>query len=89
MDAELAERAKALEPSLITALMAPPRDPHVAELLAGYGDVPFVPKPVSFVDLAEKLERLLRIPSGPPAPRRLSVPGQSRRRRRSSGSHQR
>jgi two-component system, cell cycle sensor histidine kinase and response regulator CckA len=86
--AELAERAKDLEPSLITALMAPPRDPHVAELLGGYQDLPFVPKPVSFVDLAEKLERLLGIPSGPPAARRSPVPGEPRRRRRPSGSHQ-
>ena len=81
---ELAERAMDLEPSLIITLMARPHDPHVAELLSGYRDVPFVPKPVSFVDLAEKLERLLRIPVPPTRPRRSPVP----RRRRHSDSHQ-
>src|SRR3954447_8010527 len=42
---ELAERARDLDPSLLVVLMAAPDDPHVGELLSGYGDYPFVPKP--------------------------------------------
>jgi CheY-like chemotaxis protein len=83
---ELSERAKDLEPSLITVLMAAPADADAHELLTGYRDLPFVPKPVSFGDLAEKLERLLGIPSRPTKPPR---PSKAQPRRRSSGSHQR
>jgi CheY-like chemotaxis protein len=82
---ELAERAKDLDPSLIAVLMADPRDTQLGELLSGYGDLPFVPKPVSFGDLAEKLERLLGIPSGPTAPPSM---GRLRSRRRTSGHHE-
>ena len=68
---ELAERAKDLDPSLIAVLMAALGDPHVADLLSGYRDLPFVPKPVSFGDLAEKLERLPAFrPRRPARPRR-------------------
>jgi len=81
---ELAERAKDREPGLITALMAAPGDPAAQELLSGYRDLPFVPKPVSFSDLAEKLELLLGIPSRPTQPRH-----KTQRRRRGSGSHHR
>lgn len=42
-----------------------PSDPHLHDLISGYGGLPFLPKPVSFVDLAEKLERLLGIPATP------------------------
>jgi CheY-like chemotaxis protein len=86
MDAgELAERAKDLQPGLITALMATPGDPHGAGLLSGYLDVPLVPKPVSFTDLAEKLERLLGIPAGPTQTLRSTGAAQPRRRGRPSG----
>jgi two-component system, cell cycle sensor histidine kinase and response regulator CckA len=81
---ELAERAKDREPTLITALVAAPGDPAAHELLSGYRDLPFVPKPVSFSDLAEKLELLLGIPSRPTQPRH-----KTQRRRRGSGSHHR
>jgi CheY-like chemotaxis protein len=84
---ELAERAKDLDPRLIAVLMADPQDPHLGELIRGYAGFPFVPKPVSFADLAEKLERLLGIPAAPTtAP--PSMDPERRRRRRSSGQHQ-
>lgn len=82
---ELAERAKDLEPALLVALMAAPGDPQAHALLSGYRDLPFVPKPVSLVDLAEKLERLLGITSRPTKPPRGM---ETRPRRRPSGSHQ-
>ena len=86
---ELAERAKDLEPSLIAVLMAVPDDPGLGDLLSGYGDLPFVPKPVSFGDLAEKLERLIGIPAQPTSPLRSMASARRRERRRPSGSHQR
>jgi CheY-like chemotaxis protein len=84
---ELAERAKDLDPSLIAMLMAAPSDPHLHDLISGYGDLPFLPKPVSFVDLAEKLERLLGIPSTPTVSPPSMDPPRSRRRR-TSGHHE-
>ena len=83
---ELAERAKDLDPSLIAVLMAGPGDPRVADLLSGYGDLPFVPKPVSFGALAEKLELLLGIPATPTGSPPSMDPPRSRRRR-TSGHH--
>jgi hypothetical protein len=41
-----------LDPSLRVMLLADPRDPRVEGLLSGYRDLPFLPKPVSFGDLA-------------------------------------
>jgi CheY-like chemotaxis protein len=81
---ELAERAKDLDSSLIVMLMAGPTDLHVGHLLSGYGDLPFVPKPVSFTDLAEKLERLLGIPAQPTSPPRSMASARTRERRRPS-----
>jgi two-component system, cell cycle sensor histidine kinase and response regulator CckA len=86
---ELAERATDLDPSLIAVLMADPTDPHVGDLLSGYRDLPFLPKPVSFSDLAEKLERLLGIPSQPTSPLRSMDSARPRGRRRTSGQHER
>jgi two-component system, cell cycle sensor histidine kinase and response regulator CckA len=83
---ELAERAKDLDPTLIAVLMAGLGDPHVADLLSGYGDLPFVPKPVSFGALAEKLELLLGIPATPTASPPSMDPPRSRRGR-TSGYH--
>jgi CheY-like chemotaxis protein len=83
---ELAERAKDLDPRLIAVLMADPADPHLHDLISGYAGFPFVPKPVSFADLAEKLERLLGIPATPTASPPSMDPPRSRRRR-SSGQH--
>jgi CheY-like chemotaxis protein len=85
---ELAERAKDVDAGLTVALMADTRDPCVRELLSGYGDLPFVPKPVSFDDLAEKLERLLGIPAQPTSLPRSMERARQRLRRRPSGSHQ-
>jgi two-component system, cell cycle sensor histidine kinase and response regulator CckA len=85
---ELAERAKDLDANLIAVLMALPGDPLLGDLLSGYGDLPFVPKPVSFSDLAEKLERLLGIPAQPTSPPRSMASARRRERQRPSGSHQ-
>jgi CheY-like chemotaxis protein len=85
---ELAERARDLDPHLLVVLMASPGDPHVGDLLSGYGDLPFVPKPVNFGDLAEKLERLLGIPAGPTGVPASMGPPRPRTRRRTSGHHE-
>jgi two-component system, cell cycle sensor histidine kinase and response regulator CckA len=85
---ELAERAKDLDASLIAVLMAVPGDPALGDLLSGYPDLPFVPKPVSFSDLAEKLEWLLGIPAQPTSPPRSMASARRRERQRPSGSHQ-
>jgi CheY-like chemotaxis protein len=81
---ELAERIQDLSPHLPVALMAGPGDPHVIDMLAGYGDLPFLAKPVALGALAE----LLMVLIGPP-PRRSRVPRSMRvqRPRRSSGQH--
>src|SRR5215210_3853012 len=51
---ELAERARDLDPGLPVVLMASHGDPHVDEIISGYRDLPFIPKPVNFADLARK-----------------------------------
>jgi two-component system, cell cycle sensor histidine kinase and response regulator CckA len=84
---ELAERARDLDPRLRVVLMAGPGDAHVDALLAGYRDVPFLPKPVSLGALAEALEDLLGAP-GRLSDARLPMPPRPRARRRSSGHHQ-
>jgi CheY-like chemotaxis protein len=84
----LAERAKGLDAGLIAVLMAIPGDPLLGDLLSGSRDLPFVPKPVSFGDLAEKLERLIGIPAQPTSPPRSMASARRRERRRHSGSHQ-
>jgi CheY-like chemotaxis protein len=83
---ELAERAKDLDPRLIAVLMADAANPQLHDLLSGYAGFPFVPKPVSFADLAEKLERLLGIPATPTSSPPSRAPPRSRRRR-TSGQH--
>ena len=85
---ELAERAKDLDPTLIAVLMAGSGDLLASELLSGYRDLPFVPKPVHFADLAEKLELLLGIPATPTAPL-ASMKTRSRKRRRQDSGHHR
>jgi CheY-like chemotaxis protein len=79
---ELAGRAKHLDPSLLVVLMADPADPHVGDLLSGFGHLPFLPKPVNFSDLAEKLERLLGIPARPTRPPRTMARARRRERLR-------
>jgi CheY-like chemotaxis protein len=83
---ELAERAKDLDPRLIAVLMADPVDPDLYDLISGYAGFPFIPKPVGFADLAEKLERLLGIPATPTTSPPSMDPPRSRRRR-GSGQH--
>jgi CheY-like chemotaxis protein len=85
---ELGERAKDLDPSLMVMLMADPRDPALDGLLSAYRDLPFLPKPVGFGDLAEKLERLLGIPTGPSSPPASMGSTPLRARRRTSGHHE-
>jgi two-component system NtrC family response regulator len=82
---ELVERALDLDPGLRVLILLSPGDPHAADLLPGYRDLPCLTKPVSFGDLARKLEELLG-----PAPR-LPLASSSRkapRRRRGSGQQQ-
>jgi hypothetical protein len=69
--------------------MADPNDPDLGDLLAAYRDLPFVPKPVRFSDLAEKLERHLGIPSQSTSAPRSMGSGRARSRRRTSGQHER
>jgi CheY-like chemotaxis protein len=79
---ELVERARDLDPTLRVALLAEPGEPELAELLAGYRDLPVLTKPVGFSDLYARLRELL----GPPA----ISPRQARPRssRRPSGRHE-
>jgi two-component system, cell cycle response regulator CpdR len=81
---ELAERAKDLDPRVRVVLMAAPTDPHVADLIGGYYDLPFLSKPVSFADLAAVVRKVLgAAPHPTPDPPIMTRP----RRRRSSGQH--
>jgi DNA-binding NtrC family response regulator len=79
---ELAGRVKELDPGLMVMLMADPTDPQTGDLLSGYGHLPFLPKPVNFSDLAEKLERLLGIPTHPTIRPRSMASARRRERRR-------
>jgi CheY-like chemotaxis protein len=63
---ELAERLQDLDPRLPVVLMAEGHDPDVGDLLAGYADFPFLPKPVTTPALAAVLSHHL----GPPVPLR-------------------
>jgi two-component system NtrC family response regulator len=75
---ELAERLQDLDPRLRVALMAD-HDSDVGDLLAGYADFPFLPKPVTTPALADLLLRQV----GPPVPlrdRRPSRPAKVRHR---------
>ena len=80
---ELVERARDLDPGLRMLLMVELRDAQVADLAAGYHDLPSLEKPVSFSDLYRSIQELIGPPAGPPAERR----GRMRPRRRSSGHH--
>jgi two-component system, cell cycle sensor histidine kinase and response regulator CckA len=67
---ELAERARDLEPGLRVVLMAGSPHGPAAELLAGYGDLPRLEKPVRFGELYELLvERLGAPPTSTARPR--------------------
>ena len=80
---ELAERARDLDPRLRVVLMAAPNDAHVDDLLGGYHDVPVLPKPVHFNELATLLTDLV----GKPAAEPMEVLERPRPRRRRSGQH--
>ena len=84
---ELAERVLDLDRSLRVLLLADPADARSAELLAGYGDMPGLSKPVAFDQLADRLEELLGAPRPPAYPPSMGPPRQ-RSRRRSSGHHE-
>jgi CheY-like chemotaxis protein len=85
--AELAERARDLDPRLHVVLLAG-TDPEVGELLAGYRDVPTLAKPVGFGDLYGLLRELLG--AATPTATRPAPPGAGRPRssRRPSGRHE-
>ena len=79
---ELAERLQDLNPRLPVVLMADRHDPDIGDLLAGYADFPFLPKPVTTSALAELLSRQL----GPPVPLREQRPSRPAKvRHRTSG----
>jgi hypothetical protein len=80
---ELAERARDLDPGLRVLLLVQPDDSGVADLHAGYRDLPWLPKPVTFGDLYRKTLDLIGPPAGPPTER----PGRTRTRSRRSGRH--
>jgi CheY-like chemotaxis protein len=83
---ELAERIHDIHPTLHVALMARRDDPHVGDRLAGYGDFPFLGRPVVLRELADLLYTLL----GDPGQVTPTFPSMVRIRvnRRSSGQHQ-
>jgi CheY-like chemotaxis protein len=83
---ELAERAQDLRQGVRVALMAGHHDPHVGDLIAGYADLPFLLKPVTFGDLAELLERLLGTATRAVAPPSVRRSGAARRASGSTGS---
>jgi hypothetical protein len=53
--------------NLIAVVMADPNDPDLGDLLAAYRDLPFVPRPVSFSDLAESSSGFSASPPSRPA----------------------
>ncbi|MGN6391834.1 MAG: response regulator [Gemmatimonadales bacterium] len=86
--AELAERAKDLDPRLPIVLLAVP-DRETSELLEGYRDLPTLTKPVGFGELYG----LLREKLGPPTlhasrPVPPTVSPRPRSSRRPSGKHE-
>jgi CheY-like chemotaxis protein len=78
---ELAERARDLDPGIRVLLLVQPGDSRVADLEAGYRDLPSLTKPVTFGDLYRRALDLIGPPAGPPGGH-----GRARRRRR-SGHH--
>jgi two-component system cell cycle sensor histidine kinase/response regulator CckA len=80
---ELAERARDLDPGLRVLLLIRPDDSRVADLHAGYRDLPWLQKPVTFGDLYRKAQDLVGPPAAPAAERTLRARSRSRR----SGHH--
>ena len=86
--AELAERAKDLDPRLQIALLAG-ADRETSELLRGYRDLPILVKPVAFGELYGLLRDRLGPPTLTPAPPLPPAPsGRVRSSRRPSGRHE-
>ena len=65
---ELAERIRDRSPGVRVALVVPADHPDAGDLLAGYGDLPRLTKPVELTDLAELLLALLGPPVSPAFP---------------------
>lgn len=86
--AELAERAKDLDPRLQIALLAAP-DPETGELLEGYRDLPTLTKPVGFGELYGLLRDKLGAPTLATArPVPPAAAARPRSSRRPSGRHE-
>jgi len=56
---ELAERIRDLDPKVPIVLMSAPLADDAAELLAGYSDFPFLPKPFTYLELYRVVVPLL------------------------------
>jgi CheY-like chemotaxis protein len=56
---ELAERIRDLDPKVPIVLMSAPLSDEAAELLAGYSDLPFLPKPFTYLELYRAVVPLL------------------------------
>jgi len=84
---ELVERALDLDRTLRVLLLADPADSRSTELLAGYDDMPSLSKPVTFDQLADRMEELLGAPRPAAYPPSMGPP-RVRSRRRSSGHHE-
>jgi two-component system cell cycle sensor histidine kinase/response regulator CckA len=82
---ELAERARELQPALKIVLMSGYPQAQIAELVAGYPDIPFLTKPVGFGRLYDLLAELL----GPAVPAPIAagerVPARYRNAPRTTG----
>jgi CheY-like chemotaxis protein len=56
---ELAERIRDIDPTVPIVLMSAPLADEAAELLAGYSDFPFLPKPFTYRELHQAVVPLL------------------------------
>jgi two-component system cell cycle sensor histidine kinase/response regulator CckA len=74
---ELAERIRDLDPRVPIVLMSAPLGPDGQELLAGYRDLPFLAKPMTYPELYSTVAPLLR----PTTRRPWRTSGSWRRRR--------
>ena len=82
---ELVERALDLDPTLRVLLTVDRDNPDAVELHAGYHDFAWVPKPITFTALANRLDELF---GRRPAPSYASPIGPPVRTWRRSGQHQ-
>ena len=84
---ELVERAVDFDRRIRAVLMTDPDDPLSTELLAGYRDLPLLPKPVRIADLHAALLALVGPAVQTSTPPSVTAPS-SRARRRSSEHHE-